>query len=45
MFAIIFVVILVALAVSAVKWGADSREGADSLRSVRRQAWFGRMAH
>jgi hypothetical protein len=37
MLAIIFVVILVALAVSALKWGVDSREGINSRRQVHRQ--------
>ena len=37
MLAIIFVVILLALAASALKWGADSREGINSRQQVHRQ--------
>ena len=37
MLAIMFVVILVALAASALKWGVDSREGINSRQQVHRQ--------
>ena len=37
MLAIMFIVILVALAASALKWGVDSREGINSRRQVHRQ--------
>jgi hypothetical protein len=37
MLAIIFVVILMGLAASALKWGADSREGINSGQQVHRQ--------
>lgn len=34
-----------AMAVAAMLWGADSREGVDSREWANRKEWYGKVAH
>ncbi len=41
---IVFIAMVLALAVAAWIWGADSREGLDSPEWERRKEWYGKVA-
>ena len=38
---IILLILLIALAQAALRWGADSKDGFNSLEWERRQHWYG----
>jgi hypothetical protein len=40
-FLIILLIMTVVLDTTAIQWGADSRDGINSLEWIRRQQWYG----